>query len=162
MLAGEKGLTVIEMIATLGIIGILMGIAISSFGSKTLALSSATQDLLGALRVARANATGRGVHFRVTVNANSYSIQRLQDPDGDGNWSPDGAAQQVDLPNPAFVNNAGAGTAIEFDTRGLLVPPDDNTPASVITIQIENPDNGGTKEIQVWPSGQIGQIPDAT
>ena len=156
MLAGEKGLTVIEMIVTLGIIGILTGVAVSSFGSKTLALSSATEDLLGALRVARANATGRGVHFRVTVNANSYSIQRLQDPDEDGNWTPDGAAQQVDLPNPAYIGT-GAGTAIEFDTRGLLVPP----PAGVITIQIVNPDNGGTKEIQVWPSGQIGQIPDA-
>jgi len=148
MLAGEKGLTVFEMIVTLGIIGILTGVAISSFGSK-------------ALRVARANATGRGVHFRVTINADSYSTQRLQDPDGDGNWTPDGAAQQVDISNPAYIST-GAGTAIEFDTRGLLMPPDDDTPASVITIKIENPENGGTKEIQVWPSGQIGQIPDAT
>ncbi len=161
MLAGEKGLTVFEMIVTLGIIGILTGVAISSFGSKTLALSSATQDLMGALRVARANATGRGVHFRVTINADSYSTQRLQDPDGDGNWTPDGAAQQVDISNPAYIST-GAGTAIEFDTRGLLMPPDDDTPASVITIKIENPENGGTKEIQVWPSGQIGQIADAT
>jgi Tfp pilus assembly protein FimT len=62
----------LELLAVLAIVATLDMLAITSVNRSTLNLSSAEQDFMANLRIARANANGRGVHFRVTIGTSSY------------------------------------------------------------------------------------------
>ncbi len=156
MWPGKRGASLIELLVAFSVIAVAAALALPFLGSsKRLGLAAAVQDLMGDLRRARADATTRGVHYRVELSGTSYSVQRLEDEDGDGLWSPNGPARQVDLPQGVSIS-AGAGEVIEFDTRGLLTPDPDGTPPGVITIRVE--DENSSKEIQVWPSGQVQPV----
>ena len=153
---GESGMTLTELLVTIGILSLLTAIAIPHVNSSIINLSSARDYLLADIRLARGNATGRGAHFRVTLSSDSYVTQRLQDGDGDGIWEPNGAfpSQTVELPSTITITE-GAGEEIEFDTRGLLIPQPDGTPPPVIEIALKDSKDERTVEIFVVPSGQV-------
>src|SRR5262249_289381 len=98
-LHAQRGFSLIELLVVIGIFGIVVTIALHQIKDGELDLSTATQNLVGELRIARANATSRGAHYRVTISSESYSVQRLQDDDGDGVWQPTGSPQNMKFPN---------------------------------------------------------------
>ena len=52
----------------------------------------------------------------------------------------------------------GGGTdasAVEFDTRGMVVPPDGKMVADLTEITIRDLKTGEAVVVQVWPSGQV-------
>lgn len=152
MLGNQKGISTIEIVVTLAIAAIMAAVAAPALSGRLVALSSATDSLAGAVRLARANSAARGTHFQVTIDTNSVTTERLQL--SGGSWVPTGDQQYLEFPTPAYVSS-GTGTVIEFDTRGLVVPPSPSTPPSLATIVLTDADTGNTKTLEVWPSGQV-------
>ncbi len=157
----QRGMSMIELLVTMGLVSIMGVIAIPALNSGVLNLSVSQQNLVADIRMARANATTRGAHFKVSLFSESYTIERLQDGDDDGVWEPDGAfsAQTVELPSGvtlSFPDNSE--TEVEFTTRGLLEDLPDGTPASIVTIEINDSIHGETKTVEVWPSGQVQEV----
>ena len=154
---GQFGFTVIELIVVLGIIGAMLVIAVPATNRKAMSLPLASEELQGNLRLARANASRHGAHFRLTITgAQTYTIQRMQDPDGDGIWTADSTyPTQTSTLSPSVSIGSGAiGQKIEFNTRGLL----HSTVAGVVPTVMYIPltmTGGSTKTIEVWPSGQV-------
>jgi prepilin-type N-terminal cleavage/methylation domain-containing protein len=154
----EKGVTLLELLVVIGVLGIISMIAIPALNSSMLDLSSASDELAANLKLARGRANGSGSHVRVTINANSYVVERLQDDDDDGVWMPDGSfpANTIDLPKTVSVTD-GVGKQIEFNSRGLMDSPEGTTPA-VVELTLYDSKNGDTKQIHVWPSGQVLEV----
>ena len=149
------------MLVAVAIMGLMSALSISNFNRSRsgLNLGNATESLAGNIRLARVNAVSRGARYRVTLGSNSYSIQRLQDDDGDGVWEPDGAfpAQEIELPKGIIING-GADAEIEFNTRGLLAPLPDGTLPDVIPIYLSGADESQSETVEVWPSGQVQRL----
>jgi type II secretory pathway pseudopilin PulG len=125
----EREMSLVELLVTLGIVAITGVVTLPRINSQTFNAKLTAQNLLGYIRMARASATTRGAHFRVTLESTSYTVERLQDDDGNGDWEPGSGLQKrtVDLPsgNSLSINN-GDGI-IEFMTRGLITTPADGT-----------------------------------
>lgn len=152
----ERGMTLMELLVVIGIISVLAAIAIPQVNSSIINLSSARDNLLADIRLARGNATGRGAHFRVTLGSDSYVTQRLQDGDGDDIWDPNGAfpSQTVELPSMITITE-GVGEQIEFTTRGLLILQPNGDPPPVIEIALKDSKDDRIVEMSVFPSGQV-------
>lgn len=155
----QRGMSMIELIVTMGIAALMMALALPHINSGTLNLPLVQQNLIGDIRMARASATSRGVHFKVSISSSSYTVQRLQDTDGDGIWEPDGEfpTRTVELPNDISIVD-GEGSEIEFTTRGLLADQEDGTPAPIVTISLHDSLYNETKTVKVWPSGQVEEV----
>jgi general secretion pathway protein H len=158
-LAGEQGFSLVEVLVTLALVGLLSALAVLNFNRSGLSLVDATETLAGNIRLARANAVSRGARYRVTLHSNSYSLQRLQDDDGDDVWEPDAAfpTQEVELSGGITISE-GASVEIEFTTRGLLASLPDGIPADVIPISLSSADESQSEAIEVWPSGQVQRL----
>lgn len=157
MKRGQFGFTVMELIVVMGIIGVMGAIAIPTLNRQVLSLTVTSGELTGNLRLARADATGRSVHFRVTLSSETtYRIERLEDNNNDGVWTVDGGytPRTVTLP-PSMSVTTGVGAVIEFSSRGIRVPNADGSPASLITLVLYDANTTESKTIKVWPSGQI-------
>jgi len=155
---GQSGTSLPEVMVTLGIITVLMGAGVLSLDRDYLDLDTARQTLVNELRMARMQATLKGVRFRFTIDGNTYRIERLVDTEGDGNWQVDNAysPKVVSLPAGYAVSSTatvGPATKAEFDGRGLLVAQPDGS-VGVISIVISD-DDGRQKVVKLWPSGQV-------
>jgi prepilin-type N-terminal cleavage/methylation domain-containing protein len=154
---GQKGFSLMELIVVMGIIGTMIAVAAPATNRKAMSLPLASEELQGALRIARANSMRHGAHFRLTItSAQTYTIQRMQDPDGDGIWAVDSAypVQTTTLSPSVSIGSSAVGQRIEFNSRGLLhstvagiLPSVVYVPLSVI--------GGNTKTVEIWPSGQV-------
>jgi Tfp pilus assembly protein FimT len=155
----QRGMSAIELIVTMGILTALIAFTLPRLNSSVLNLPLVSQSLIGDIRMARANATTRGVHYQISIESSSYSVQRLQDDDGDGAWDPDSAfpTQTVELPTDISITE-GTGSLVEFTTRGLLADQEDGTPAEIITIKIHDALHNEDEIIEVWPSGQVEEV----
>jgi Tfp pilus assembly protein FimT len=150
----------LEVLVTVALIAVMGALALPNLNQSAMNLPTTTQTLVGDLRMTRANATSRGARYRVTLASDSYSIQRLQDDDGDGVWEPDSAwpAENVDLPRWISLSvNEGDGV-IEFNTRGLVEPPNAEDPPEVEKITLSDSRDEGTKKVEVYPSGQVLEV----
>jgi type II secretory pathway pseudopilin PulG len=152
----DTGLSVIELLVAIALIGVMGALAIPRLNQSVLNLSSTTQNLVGNIRMARANAVSRGAHYRITLSANSYSIERLS-LDADGNWVPDPgySSEDWDLPSGISLNVTSGDGIIEFDTRGLIVPPPDEEASEIEQVTIHDSLDGDNKYLEIWPSGQV-------
>lgn len=153
---GETGLSVIELLVAIALIGVMGALAIPRLNQSVLNLSSATQNLVGNIRMARANAVSRGAHYRITFSANSYTIERLH-LDADGNWvpAPGYSSENWDLPSGISLTISNGDGIIEFDTRGLLVPPPGEDSPEIEQVTIHDSLDGDNKHLEIWPSGQV-------
>lgn len=153
LIAGNTGMTMVELLVVIAILAILSGIALPNLNSSTFNLSKATDELIANVRLARGFATGRSAHYRMTITADSYTVQRLIDLDGDGEWSPDSRFPSQTVNLPATVRIA-AETVFEFDTRGLLSP----LPPEPFVIQLNDARTGKSKQVKIWASGQVYEV----
>ena len=142
-----------ELLVAIGLLGLLVALALPNLDRAEFEVEEAMAVLVGDLRMARANATSRRSHYRVTFSSASYTIQRLQDSDGTDTWLPEGDAQTVQLPNGVSLSQ-GAGETIEFTTRGLVTRTD-GTPAPVVTVQLNSTAQSASETVEIWPSGQL-------
>jgi len=114
------GITVTEMMLTLGMAAILMGIAVPSFMSwlPTFRLSDAAQQVAADWQLARTKAISQGNKFRLTLvggvpGATSYVIDE-EDPDNPGTYIDESGP--FDLPEGITVSAVGPHPY--FDPRG--------------------------------------------
>lgn len=149
----QRGMSLIELLVVIGILGLVVAVTLPGLKSSALDLSTATQNLVGDLRIARANAASHSAHYRVTISSESYTIQRLQDNDGDGVWQPTGSPQSVDLRDGISLNVESGDGVVEFNTRGLV--ESDNAGPEIERITLTDSRDGKTKQVEVWPSGQV-------
>jgi Tfp pilus assembly protein FimT len=151
-----KGIAFIELMLVVGLIGLMASVSLPHIDPHKLDLAISVDGLSGNLKMARTWSIGRGVHFQVTLTASSYTVQRLSDPDADGIWTPDPGAlvQDFILPDRISLSISGADT-LEFNTRGLLVPEPGEPLAAIETITVTDTYDARTRQIVIWPSGQI-------
>jgi Tfp pilus assembly protein FimT len=159
MVWNDRGTTLTEALVTIGIAGIVASLGAMGVSRHYLDLTKAGQQLLNELREVRMEATRRGVHYRLALTSESYRAERMVDQDGDGVWEGDALPpiQQIALPSSLSlaVENAQAGTIVEFNSRGMVVGEQGEIQDRVIEIVLSDHRDDRTVKVRVWPSGQI-------
>ena len=153
----QRGFTLTELLITLAVMGILVGVAAPSFVSTVSSNRAyATQtELSASLALARSEATRRGVAVYVSA-ASSVSGNEFGggwnvwvDQNGDGNFDPSEPVLRSHeaLPSNLLVS-AGGASSIGYGPMGFL------TPASAVTISIcSNNTEQGAATITVQANG---------
>lgn len=80
MLGSERGLTLIELIVVLAIVGVLLSVSAAALGPRLLEPSSAAGAVDQALRDARVEAARRGESVRLEIAGDgAYTVTRVRD-----------------------------------------------------------------------------------
>lgn len=116
----QRGITLVEMLTTIAVLGILLGIGMPGYGflANSVRLTGLTNDLVSSLNLARSEAIKRGVWVTVCKSGNPLDTAPACSPDG--NW------QQGWL---VFVDRGLAGEREETDP--LLQVKDGSEKASI-------------------------------
>lgn len=145
----SPGYTLIEVLVTMSVFGILVGTALPHYHADRLHLGAAHQQLVAVLRDARGLAVSHNLHYAVEVAAaDQIVVQRLRQV-GTA-WESDGAPlRTLRLLAPTSVASDLVGVRVEFNGRGVAV--------NLATPQrIDLQDSfGASKSLRVWPSGEI-------
>lgn len=154
----QKGSTLPEALVTLALAGVVMAIGAVGLRANYLDLSSAQQNLVNDLRRARMMATRKGVHYRVTFGSGSYQIERMKESElTAGLWQVDEVVEPESIELPAELSlgvaSDSGGASVEFDTRGMVVPPSSSTTNEIVTVTLS--EGNDEKLVRIWPSGQI-------
>jgi Tfp pilus assembly protein FimT len=142
----------IELLVVLTVAGILAAIAMPRFRVGRMQINVAQRLVIANLRIARANAITRGVHYRVEfISVSQLKLEAMKLVGGA--WVIDTSkVQTVPLPAPAQLASAAVGTNVEFNTRGFAV---NLTQPQQINV---TDTFGVTKSLQAWPSGQVNEL----
>lgn len=123
------GFTLIEMMVTLGILAILLGLVTLNAPSflATFRLSSGARQVATDLQLVRMKAIAQNRKFRAlfTAGSTTYEVQRRNDADTGwdfhalyGHGTTAGAAQPISLPQGVQINSAPADGDVIFQPRG--------------------------------------------
>lgn len=125
-LADKNGFSLVELIVTLSIFGLLMAIAIPSFITylPTMRIKGAARDIASAFQWARMKAVSENNNFAVKFTGSSYSI--YDDNDNDGIYADttdplDIAVRTSTLPDGVSF---GVGTNVTTGVSGGGTPTD--------------------------------------
>lgn len=148
---GDRGATLLEVIAVVGVLGVSTGVAVSRLNAGSAQLDSARQELIASLRLCRSQAVASGNHCRVELASDSaYRVQRMLPPSTPGDpWLADASFTRV-VPLPSTVRLSPSSGSFEFDTRGSRI---DATQRTLLTLV----DSGYGRQltVEIWPSGQV-------
>ena len=139
---GERGFTILELLAMMGLLAILFAIGVPMFATARhgVALDSAQESVASVLLRARWAAITSGTTR--TVALPSTSKISIRNSGGTELFSVDLGAYSVTI--------ASAGAPFSFDTRGFL------SPATAVTFTLTNA-KSATKTVTVTPLGKIQQ-----
>jgi Tfp pilus assembly protein FimT len=146
-------------VVTLAIVAILTAIAVPALKANRMNIVTARRQVLATLRLARADAVTKSIHYQVSfpTPGNSVTLSgMLQSTPGSGTWAVDTTkVQTTALPASTQVTTTSRAIIVEFNTRGMVVNP---TPGPTPGVQIDLSDTFGiTKSLKVWPSGQMNE-----
>lgn len=167
----EKGLTIIELVVVMGILGIMVLIAIPNIGRwlPRYRLRSAARDVASNMQLARLGAIKDNREWALLFDANGQSYQIISNKGADGNWgTPDDIEERVvnlsDYPNVRFGDSgygpvAGGGSVddgVTFVADRAEFNPGGTATAG--TVYLQNNRNGAmairvdssTGIIRVW------------
>ena len=134
MRGGQRGVTLVEVVVVLLVLGILMGAAVPTVGAalEGYRAGGATADLYAAVHLTKARARALGVTHALVLEPDGRGFRIVADPGGD--------AQTVEGPH-RLVDGAVAtsNVTIQFSSKGFAVP------AGTITIR----SGGETRRIVV-------------
>ena len=150
----DRGFTLIEVLVTVSLMGLLMGFAVSGWSSWAQASehSGTARELQSVLRQAhqRAITEGRAICVDFDVAGNRYTMFRGACDDAArvrvlGPVTGDSA--DVRLAAPSFTGVSGTGTGVTFSARGTAWPG-----------QVKVTREGSTKEYVVRVEGLTGRV----
>ncbi len=126
----DSGFTMIELLVTISLLGIMMAIAISGWTSwaKASSQSGAARELQSVMRQAQVRAVTEGraicVAFRVAQNDYTRLPRRLRrrDQGQDPSDPVVSSSADVHLASPAFTGTSGVSTGVTFNARGTAWP----------------------------------------
>ncbi|MFQ5842716.1 MAG: GspH/FimT family pseudopilin [Thermodesulfobacteriota bacterium] len=167
----EKGLTIIELVVVMGILGIMVLIAIPNIGRwlPRYRLRSAARDVASNMQLARLGAIKDNREWALLFDVNGQSYQIISNKGPDGNWgTPDDIEERVvnlsDYPNVRFGDGghgpvAGGGSVddgVTFVADRAEFNPGGTSTAG--TVYLQNNRNGAmairvdssTGIIRVW------------
>ncbi len=154
---GEGGVTLIEMIVTVGILALLLGIIALNAATflGPLRLSSAARQVAIDLQLTRMKAIAQNRKFRAlfTAGGTTYQVERRNDADNGwdlhalyGHGTTASSAASISLPQGAEIQSANSGGNVIFQPRGT---------AENATIVIRHSAASTTKSIVVNLAGRI-------
>jgi prepilin-type N-terminal cleavage/methylation domain-containing protein len=161
-ITSRSGYSLVEVIVAMALFGVLARIAVPHFDARRMQINAAQRLVIANLRLARAKAITKSVHFRIDfANASQVRIAQMVQ-DGAGVWSVDDTKTKT-IALPASTRFASGtqctspcqaiiGTNIEFNSRGIST-----NLAAVEQITLID-DFGKAKALQAWPSGQINEL----
>ena len=152
--SGMRGYSVLEVMVTLCIAATLIAIAMPMWRANRMNILTARLMVLANLRIARANAITKSLHYQVSFPDTGHVTLAgmLQNPAGSGTWVVDTTKVQTSaLPKQTQVSAAALTTTVQFNTRGMVT-----NATTLTTIQLTD-SFGNTKSLQVWPSGQTNE-----
>ena len=149
------GYSLIQVVVALAIVAIVGAIAVPNWKANRMNILTARRLVLATLRLARANAITKSIHYKVSFPSDMGHVTlsgMVQSPAGSGTWVVDQTkVQTTALPASTQVAASSQSITVEFNTRGMVVN-------STAVVQITFSDAFGiTKSLQLWPSGQINE-----
>jgi prepilin-type N-terminal cleavage/methylation domain-containing protein len=151
---GMRGYSLIEVTVTVSIVAIMIAIAMPMWKANRMNVLTARKMVLANLRLARANAITKSIHYQVSFpDAGHVTLSRMfQSPAGSGTWVVDTTKVQTSaLPANTQVAADSLSTTVQFNSRGIVA----NT-STMTAIRLTD-SFGNTQSLQVWPSGQMNE-----
>jgi prepilin-type N-terminal cleavage/methylation domain-containing protein len=160
---GTAGFSLIEMVVTVAVLSIVIGITLPNFDSRRVAVLAAQRLVIAQLRIARTNAITKGVHYMMEIPTSSTTQFKIEGMVLNGTiWQVDSTkVQTMTLPTNTQFAAAALNTRVEFNTRGMAVTTTtaDGPAHPPATKQVDITDIFNvTKSLQAWPSGQINEL----
>lgn len=155
VLADARGLSYLEFIIAVSILGVVLGAALPTITSRPLGLAVDIQDFAANLQVARELAVSRSLHYRLrVVNTTQYVVERGQ-LNADGvTWSFPTVERALTLrPDVSFdATSVSPPLSAEFDTRGRLVG------ATEPIFTLDDSVRLWAKQVAVYTSGMVQKL----
>jgi prepilin-type N-terminal cleavage/methylation domain-containing protein len=144
-----RGFTLIELLVAMMLFVVMVGTALAAFPRRPYAVWNAQADVVAELRRARNDALTRGDHFRMVITGPSTWETRRLTLVG-GVWVPNATAERTGTLPTGIEFMTGIGKQFEFTTRGMML-----TPGAATTLVIEDPESSSSRNVTVYPSGQV-------
>ncbi len=152
-LQSDRGFTLVELVTTIGILGLLLGAAMPYLNARSLRSNAAIDQFVADVRFARSKAIVSGVQICVhPVSSTRYQVRSMKL--SGSSWIHDKTLRDVTLPAGTTLNlQTDQGNHLRFNTRGMQVAyanPNNIYPLNAI---FGNP-NYSSHLVTIWPSGQ--------
>lgn len=156
----DGGFTLIEMMVTIGVLAILIGLVALNAPSflAPFRLSSAARQVATDLQLVRMKAIAQNRKFRATFTAGgtTYQVERRDDANTGwdlhalyGHGAVASAAQLISLPQGVQIASANSGGDTIFEPRGTVNPGEN------ITIVLSHTALSATKSVKVNTAGRV-------